>query len=54
MATVSGGQLSNVVCPRKTMAESETQEFDLLNFFQRVVEKVDERGFNGMVLSERK
>ena len=31
------GQLSKVVCPRKIMAESETQEFELLNFLKRIV-----------------
>ena len=40
-ATGFGGQLVNVVCPRKIMADSETQELEGLNFLKRIVKKVD-------------
>ena len=41
-----------MACPREIIVESETQEFEGLNFFERVVEKVDGR-LCRMVLSER-
>ena len=30
----------SVICPRKIMADRENQEFELLNFFKRIVKKV--------------
>ena len=36
-----------MVCPRKIMADSESQEFELLNFLKRIVEKVDGGGGAG-------
>ena len=47
-----GGQISNVVCPRKILAASESQEFELLNFLKRIVKKVKRRVCQ-KVLSER-
>ena len=41
-----------MVCPRKIMSDSETQEFEWLNFLKRIIEKVDRR-ICQMVLLER-
>ncbi len=39
-----GGQLGDVVFPRKIMADSETQKLERQNFLERIVEKVDGGG----------
>ena len=36
-----GGQVGNVTFPGKIMADSETQKLERMDFFQRIVEKVD-------------
>ena len=40
-ATGFGGQLGNVAFPGKIMVDSETQNLERKDFFQRIVEKVD-------------
>ena len=40
-----GGQVGNVAFPGKVMADRETQKLERKDFFQRIVEKVDGRGF---------
>ena len=41
-----------MVCPRKIMADRETQQFERLNFLKGIVKKVDRRVCQ-TVLSER-
>ena len=40
-ATGFGGQVGNVAFPGKIMADSETQNLERKDFFQRIVERVD-------------
>ena len=44
-ATGFGGEVGNVAFAGKVMADSETQKLERKDFFQRIVEKVDE-GFS--------
>ena len=44
-ATGFGGQVGNVAFPGKIMADSETQNLERKDFFQRIVEKVDGEDF---------
>ena len=40
-ATGFGGQVGNVAFPGKIMADHETENLEITDFFQRIVEKVD-------------
>ena len=45
LATGFKGQVGNVAFPEKIMTDSETQKLERKDFFQKIVEKVDE-GFS--------